>query len=761
MLKKIIGIKNVGRFRNSTGTPNPQFGKYTFITGANGFGKTTICAVLRSLKTGDPAHVLGRKTLGVEDGIVIELLTSTGNVRFDGKVWNNTHPNIAIFDGVFVAENVHSGEVVEIDNKRNLYRVIIGDAGVQLADLEAKLATSSRTKTSDITSAGKLILPHLPQGMALDAFLKLLADPQIDVRITEQENIVRSATQAATISGSAPVNNIPFPSFPADFVGLLARSLDDIANDAEALMAEHLANHDMAAADTRWIAFGVDHSKESCAFCGQNLEGLPLIAAYRSIFSATYKALATEIQAMEEKLHGIFGDAAMGRLDALGLQNNTAVEFWCQYCALDTANLEFPHRLAEVASRLGLEALSLIKRKASAPLETPTITEEFTSALVAFEDASGKVANLNAAINAANELIAAKKIEVAGTDLQSAKNELVRLSAIRTRHMEPAAKLCASYQAHSDEKAELDKQKLATRAALDKHTGDVVEPYERRINELLELFNAGFSIAKTGHGYPGGIATSQYQLVINNVAIDVGEGNTATNKPSFKNTLSAGDRTTLALAFFIVNLENDPDIGNKTAVFDDPFNSQDAFRRRQTVHEMLKVSANTAQLIVLSHDATFLKQIWDKSPIADRVSLAVVDQRSLGSKLLPMDLEKACQGRTATDIDDLQTFVVTGTGENVDLIRKMRVVLETYCRTAYQASFLEKDWLGDMVKKIREGGVNHPATSLYDELDQINEYTKNYHHGESILVANPAPIDTIELTGFTRRTLRIVNALQA
>jgi hypothetical protein len=47
MLKKIISIKNVGQFHNSAAPGNPQLAKYTFIAGANGYGKTTICAVLR------------------------------------------------------------------------------------------------------------------------------------------------------------------------------------------------------------------------------------------------------------------------------------------------------------------------------------------------------------------------------------------------------------------------------------------------------------------------------------------------------------------------------------------------------------------------------------------------------------------------------------------------------------------------------------------------------------------------------------------
>jgi ABC-type cobalamin/Fe3+-siderophores transport system ATPase subunit len=32
------------------------------LLGANGFGKTTLCAILRSLQTGDADHVIGRKT---------------------------------------------------------------------------------------------------------------------------------------------------------------------------------------------------------------------------------------------------------------------------------------------------------------------------------------------------------------------------------------------------------------------------------------------------------------------------------------------------------------------------------------------------------------------------------------------------------------------------------------------------------------------------------------------------------------------------
>jgi hypothetical protein len=46
-------------------------------------------------------------------------------------------------------------------------------------------------------------------------------------------------------------------------------------------------------------------------------------------------------------------------------------------------------------------------------------------------------------------------------------------------------------------------------------------------------------------------------------------------------------------------------------------------------------------------------------------------------------------------------------------------------------------------------------------LDQLNGYTAQYRHGENVLDAMPDLIDQTELNGYARRTLRIVNALQA
>jgi wobble nucleotide-excising tRNase len=549
------------------------------------------------------------------------------------------------------------------------------------------------------------------------------------------------------------------PALPAGFAELLAKTIDDITKDAEDRIKTHLAAHSMA--DAGWIAQGFDHADDMCPFCGQEIQGLPLLAAYQSVFSESYRELRGAVAAMKTAVGQAFGETALAKLETLAEQHKGGIEFWSKYCQVDAVAIAYPGSIHGAIKALGAAALELIERKSREPLEDIPADDPFLDAVGVYQSEQTKVYVLNQAIRLANELISTKKTESGVTDVEAATAELAHLKATKIRYGTMVAELCKEYIRLTGEKAELEKFKNTVRRELDTYTESVVKPYQNRINELLDGFNTGFMIDETKHSYAGGVATSSYQLVINQTAVEIGGGNTPNHVPSFKNTLSAGDRATLALAFFLADLERDKSASRKTVVFDDPFNSQDAFRRRQTIHEIMKIARQCAQVLVLSHDATFLKQIWDKSPASERAALTLADHGQMGSKIAECDLEKACQGRTATDMDDLQSYVTSGAGAHIDIIRKMRTVLETYMRSFYPRCCDDRDWLGDIVRKIREGGAEHPAAHMYDQLNQINDYTAQYHHGENVADGTPDFIDANELRGFARRTLRMVNALQA
>jgi wobble nucleotide-excising tRNase len=760
MLKKIISVRNVGRFVSSAHPGVPACAKFTLVLGANGYGKTTLCAILRSLSANEPALITGRHRIGSSNAPQVEILLDTGSARFENAAWSLNAPEIIAFDGAFIAENVYSGDAVDLDQKRNLYRVIVGREGVGLALEEERLASDSRTKASEIRAAEKAIQSHVPSGMKLDDFHKLAPDDDIQTKITAQASAVAAAREASTVKARAAMAEVRMPALPPHFDALLAKTLDDIADDAQRCITNHITHLGMGSGAEAWIAEGVEHLDDDvCPYCGQEVMGLPLIEAYRRVFGEAYGALKGAIMDMRAATERDLGDRVVATLEATFQANSSAAEFWSKYCKLPEAPP--PIEAVSAISLLKEAALALLGRKSAAPQEAVAKNAEFAQAAARYEAARVVLDAYNSRIRECNALIVAKKSAVAASDPKREDATLALLEARKKRHAPAVATLCAEYQTLLEAKRVLDASKSAVREKLEDHAKKVVQPYEARINELLDNFNAGFRIAQTRPAYAGGVASSTYQIVINHTGIEVGDGSTPLDRPSFKNTLSAGDRSTLALAFFITHLERDPDRANRIVIFDDPFTSQDSFRRRQTVHEIRKAGAICQQAIILSHDATFLRQIWEKCGTGECTTLLLADHRGLGVKIIACDLDEACRGRAASEIDDLQSYMATGAGKDRDIIKKMRIVLETHCRSTYAGSFAPDDRLGSMVEKIKKAGDQHPAWAIVDELEQINDYSRDHHHGEDPQDGSSDLIDTQELTGFVKRTLRIVNNLQA
>jgi wobble nucleotide-excising tRNase len=760
VLKKIIAVKNVGRFINSAYISVPECLKTTLVLGGNGFGKTTLASILRSNGTNDPAIVIGRARLGATSEPDVELLLDTGKATFRKGMWSGSSPEFLVFDSAFISDNVHAGDVVDLEQRRNLYRVIVGKEGVNLAIEEERLAGESRDRSSKLNAMEKAMKSHVPAGMKIADFIELPAESDVDVKIGEQAKTIEAVRAAGELKARAGLTIIGLPVLQDDLDAILAKTLKGMADDAQKQIAAHIERHKMGGGGESWLQKGVSYiADDNCPFCGQGVSGIALVKAYQQVFADSYEQVKVSAEKARAAIERAFGGRASGAIETQIEANNGAVEFWSRYCELP--ELTSPKELASAISGLGTAALARLAKKIAAPQEAVPEDAEFAKALGQFEEARTAVIGYNETINKVNAEIAAKKAAIAGGDLKREEATLLRLNAQKKRHEKTIAALCIDHQRLTKEKAMLDQQKTEVRAKLEAHTNNVMKPYEGRINQLLDNFNAGYSIAQTKPAYGGGIASSTYELVINNTGVNLGDGKTPTDQPSFKNTLSAGDKSTLALAVFVAHLERDPDRAKRIVVFDDPFTSQDAFRRRQTVHEIARVGAGSKQLMVLSHDASFLRQIRDKCKTGECTALQLGDHRAAGIKIMSCDLDDACRGRAASDMDDLQAFVTTGAGKDRDIIRKMRIVLETHCRSTYSGSFAADDRLGGMVEKIKKVGDQHPAGALVDELDQINEYSRDHHHGEDPEDGTSDLIDSQELTGYVKRTLRIANNLQA
>jgi hypothetical protein len=123
------------------------------------------------------------------------------------------------------------------------------------------------------------------------------------------------------------------------------------------------------------------------------------------------------------------------------------------------------------------------------------------------------------------------------------------------------------------------------------------------------------------------------------------------------------------------------------------------------------------------------------------------------------DLEDPYKFRVASEIVDLLSFCNTGAGRPRDIVRKMRIVIETYCTATYPDSFDSDDTLMSIVAKIRTTGEQHPACALLDELDDIHNYSWDHCRDDAPNRDLAGALDVKELTGFVRRTLKIVKAI--
>jgi wobble nucleotide-excising tRNase len=326
---------------------------------------------------------------------------------------------------------------------------------------------------------------------------------------------------------------------------------------------------------------------------------------------------------------------------------------------------------------------------------------------------------------------------------------------LQKRRFDPEIKdLCEAYRLVLEKKATIEQEKDQVRGELDVYTKTVLSKYEKSINRLLGEFHAGFSITKTEHGYPGGVASSSYQILINETPVELGDQKTPLDQPCFANTLSAGDKSTLALAFFLAKLEHDSDLAGKIVVFDDPFNSQDNFRKDHTVRKIVDCGVSCAQVLVFSHDPYFLKRLWERlqDKSADRKSLELRRLGIFNTTIVEWDVDEATQSAYAADRKVLTEFYHDGSGELRQVVQRIRPVLESYTTLVGGGTIVKGDTLGVIVGKIRTAGPGHVLSEHCDGLEDLNVYTRRYHHGENPNAATE-PINDGELLGYVKKTL--------
>jgi len=331
--------------------------------------------------------------------------------------------------------------------------------------------------------------------------------------------------------------------------------------------------------------------------------------------------------------------------------------------------------------------------------------------------------------------------------------DLAQLQAVERRHRLEIAALCDDYLRERTAKTETERLRDRARANLEQHRTAVFPQYEVAINNYLQRFNAGFRLTQvTPVNTRGGSAVS-YSVLINTVAVPLAAGNTP--GPSFRNTLSAGDRNALALALFFASLDRDPRRTQKIVVIDDPISSLDEHRSLVTIQEMRRLGAAVDQVIVLSHSKSFLCALWQGADAATHVAIKL-DRDGAGSTLAPWDVNQDA----ITEHDRRYRLVLDYLGthnaaEERSVASALRPILEASIRVAYPDVFPPGSLLGPFIGMCQQRlGTPQEILSAADtsELRDLLDYANLFHHD-----TNPAwqtvTINDSELTHFSQRVV--------
>lgn len=745
-LRKITGIRSVGRFK-APRIGGGYYGRFTLFYGGNGRGKTTLCAILRSLQRNDPKLILRRKSFQAMADSEVNLLLDIGTVRFSGGTWNASQPDIHIFDHQFVNENVHGGDQIDVEHRRNFYRIVVGPTGVTLAEEVDRLDAETTAKQGEIATQKKVLEQHVPIGMAFDAFLKLGRDADVDLKIETSKKSLLAINNADAITKRKLLSTPPLPALPDGFETLLAKSVDGIASDATLRVQEHLDRHDFHNRGEGWLAEGLEHIHDDrCPFCATSLQGNSLIAAYKGFFSEAYADFVNEIIEMKEAVKlALASNVALTTEQAFTNVASDAA-FWNTYC---DCRYETPPAASRIATEL--EALfgaaeDLINAKADSPLDVGKLSARFIEGKANWAATSAELNAATMGFAEANVLIQAVKDANATANKAQVEADLAALEAVKKRYTEPVANLALHFDKLQSEKKNLVDEKDAKKKALDAYDATILGQYQDDINRILSVFGASFRLAQCGKNYIGKLPQSTYCLRFDNNDVDVTK--TGSNDPDFDTTMSAGDKSTFALAFFLAQLRRDPHLARKLVVFDDPFTSLDDFRRAMTAKEIVRIGADAAQTIVLSHDKHFLDTVRNLIH-GQPCSTMQLSGTSGGSSIEEWDIDWEVKEGYLQDHMRLQEFAEGISGDAREMRTVMRPLVEKYIRFRFPNQIPDGKWLGDMLAVIRNDN-SHPLFPQYNELDDINTYTAPFHHDPN------TPFNEDEVRTCAQRTVAIV-----
>lgn len=766
MIRKFIKIQNIGLMRDACVGGAVDLGRVTAIYSDNGRGKSTLAAVLHACQLGDAGRMNARKTIDSGDLPEVDLLLSTGaHIEFKANAWTGGAPAIAVFDSEFVEQNVYSGFEVRSDQRQSLLEFALGDQTVTLKQQVEKLSQAIKEQTTKRSAAEKA-LTGFASPYTVQDFVALQPIPDAQQQIDALRKRIEAAKSAQQLTARQSPTSLPLMQFDAQVLfNVLAKTLANVEQGAEAEVRAHLAKHGHAGIES-WVSGGQMYMKgDDCPFCGQSIDGLGLVKAYQSYFNSAYEALKAEIGEADGKTAAALADSKVDALDAAHATNVARIEAWrdqlpFEYPGLDIAQL----RTALGAVRTTL--LELVKAKRQQPLVPVGTASQAAELAAAISGMNAPIKGYNDRIQEIAGMLGQFKSSLAAENVVGLEASIRKLEAAQRRQLPEAVAAVTAYGEAEKERKELEGEKTQARAQIDALMQTTLTQYQGAINQLLGAFGAEFSIEELKPTYVGstGEPRTEFGLRLRNKAVKLGSRADLTSGHSFANTLSEADKRTLAFAFFIARLRADPKLADTVVVLDDPVSSLDRNRRQESKRLIARLATECKQLVMLSHDVYFVRDLRNRlaelKPVPLPLTLLMLKRVQNGySAFASCDIDDMCSSDYYRHHKLVADFVDgKPTPNSRDVAKAIRPLLEGYYHRRFPGTIPRKLLFGQIVGLAVDPATTGPLINLRplaQELLDVNDYAGQFHHDTSQSADTVQVVDA-ELLTFARRALTLI-----
>ena len=793
MINKIERLVSIGKYRDYTASGRVNFNKLTLIYGDNGGGKTTLTSVLRSLTSDNPSIIRSRiSTAHTQPQAAQITQTGTPNIHhtFGASGWTRPFPNIEIFDIHFVNENIYSGFDFNEEHKKQLHQFVIGAQGIAIQNQIEQNKLDKANSRQNQTALKLQLIQQVGNNLTSELIPGFLTIPPaeangIDQAITAAELRLTNANANSiiqTLQLTIPIalfsSNINITTLLSD----LQTTIQSIQNQTlEQLFASHCQdlNENTIQSPENWLQSGFNYvtSKESadgtelnCPFCKQSIDNnMDIIKAYTSKFNEEFNAFLLRLRTHLTSLQSFNLAALIQAINTGCTANNSKIALWANHLP-NTVQAPISSLISDgnVLQTALQTLIALVEQK----IQNPTSAISTAPLLVfqtSLQNLTTNITAYNQSVTVYNGAITSFKSGI--QTIQDAQLEVDRLKRIKKRFETPIVQICNDLIA--------EKQRLRTLTAAypiliqQQNTAATAffSSYQTRINHYLgTVFKTPFRIDSVEHIAPQGRATQSkinYTLTIdgNPISFD-------TNQPlSAKECLSEGDKSTIALAFFLSKLDIDPNRSDKILIFDDPLSSLDTNRRTYTIGIIKSALQDLKQVVVLSHNEYFLHSIGKDIPNANKSSLSIKQNFAANaSELEPCNLDELVKNDYFKHLEALEDFRANPDHSKKDTVFGwLRNVLESYLRFKFYRelrAMIRQRTFGNLISFLDTSGVafrdNANRVDIINTLNLINSVSWMPHHGNPLpnytsIGINPHTITASELDNLIQDTLRLID----